>query len=120
MTIQATHGLLCLVLKRSFAKALAPYARNMAGHRFYQSVSAKAMQSATSPAHGNRGPSPQRQFSWLPDSTWMIDFPRLGAPDRSRAAIGVYALHGEDVRRAGFRYSFGRHSLDYRRPRTSP
>lgn len=43
MAIQATQGLLCLVLKRSFAKALAPYSRNAAGRWFYQSVSAKAM-----------------------------------------------------------------------------
>lgn len=58
MAIQASHGLLCLVAKRSFAKALAPYSRNVAGARFYQSVSAKAMRSLTSTANDLKPPEP--------------------------------------------------------------
>ncbi len=119
MTIQAAHGLMCLVFKRSFAKALAPYVRNEAGERFYQSVSAKAMRSETLPARGDGSVAPTAVPA-AAGSTCMIDLPRLSAPDQSRAATGVHAVHGEDVRRAGFRYSFGRQSLDYRRPRTFP
>ena len=49
MAIQANQGRLCWVLKRSFAKALAPYSRNLAGGRFYQSDRAKAIRSDNRP-----------------------------------------------------------------------